>query len=110
LSPDLPLVRKDLVESRKPDVHSAESIPEDYVHILAILRGVCEAARIVKPRSLIEGRCYRSGRRGGFGNGIVNLAPDLIVELVGEDCIQERFDLVEVEVVGVVGVDGGIES
>jgi len=49
----------------------------------------------------LERGCYRSGRRGGFGDGVVDLIPDnRVVWIVGEGCIQERFDAVEVEVVG----------
>jgi hypothetical protein len=47
------------------------------------------------------------GRWGGFGDGVVDLIPDeCIVQIVGEGRSQERFNTVEVEV---VGADGGIE-
>jgi len=47
-------------------------------------------------------------RRGRFGDGEVHLIPDKrIVWIVGEGCIQERLNVVEVEV---VGVNGGVKS
>jgi hypothetical protein len=53
----------------------------------------------------LEGRCYRSRRRGGISDGIVDLIPyKRIVGLVGEGRIQERLDTVEVQV-EVVGGD-----
>ena len=54
----------------------------------------------MQPRGLLEGRGYRSGRRGGFGDGIVDSIPDeRIIRIIGEGCLQERLDAVEVEVV-----------
>jgi hypothetical protein len=45
----------------------------------------------------LEGRGYRSRRRCGFGDGVADLIPDKrIVWIVGEGCIQERFDAVEI--------------
>jgi hypothetical protein len=56
----------------------------------------------------LNGRGYQSGRRDRFGDGDTDLAPDKrIVGIVGEGCFQERFDVVEVEV---VGKDRGTES
>ena len=95
------------MEVRKVDVHRAELILEDHIHMLAILGGVYDAAHVDRPRSLKKVRCYRSGRRGGFGNGTVYLAPDLIVGLVGKDCIEKRFELVRVEVVQIAGGEDG---
>jgi len=67
-----------------------------------------EAAGIAQLWRLLERRGCRSGRWGGFGDGIVDSGPDEgIVRIVGEGYFQERFDTAEVEV---VGVDGGIES
>lgn len=48
------------------------------------------------------------GGRGRFVNGTVNLIPDEhIVWIDGENGIQERFNTVEVDV---IGVDGGAQS
>jgi hypothetical protein len=91
----------------EPDIHRAELLLEHSIHVLAIFRRIREAACIADPRSLLEGRCYRSGRRGGFGDSDIDLIPDLIVRFVGEYCIQERFDTVEFEV---VRNDGCIKS
>jgi len=66
-----------------------------------MFRRIREAACVAEPRGLLEGRCNRSERRGGFGDGVIDLIPDEhIVWIVGERCIQERFDTVEVEVIG----------
>ena len=47
------------------------------------------------------------GRRGGFGGGIADLILNkCIVPIIGEGRSQERFNTVEVEV---IGADGGIE-
>jgi hypothetical protein len=96
-----------LMEIAEPDIHRAELLLEHNVHILAMFRRIREAACVAEPWGLLEGRCYWSGRRGGFGDSVVDLVPDLIVRFVGEYCIQERFDTVEVEV---VRSDGCIKS
>jgi hypothetical protein len=72
-----------------------------------MFRRIREAVRVAQPWGLLKGRWYELGRRGGFGNGVVDLIPDeCIVPIVGEGRSQERFSTVEVEV---VGADGGIE-
>lgn len=48
------------------------------------------------------------GGRGGFANGTVDLIPDeRIVWIDGKNGIQERFNTVEVDN---IGVDGGAQS
>ncbi len=72
-----------------------------------MFRRIREAVRVAQPWGLLEGRWYELGRRGGFGDGVVDLIPDeCIVPIVGEGRSQQRFNTVEVEV---VGADGGIE-
>lgn len=49
----------------------------------------------------MKGRWYELGRRGGFGNGVIDLIPDeYIVPIIGKGRSQERFNTVEVEVIG----------
>jgi hypothetical protein len=72
-----------------------------------MFRRIREAVRVAQRWGLLEGGWYGLGRRGGFGDGVVNLIPDeRIVPIVGEGRSQERFNTVEMEV---VGADGGIE-
>ena len=53
-------------------------------------------------RCLLEGG-NGAGRRGGFGDGAVDLVPDDVVGFIAEDGYQERLDAVKVEVVRVDG-------
>ncbi len=72
-----------------------------------MFRRIREAVRVAQPWGLLEGRWDELGRRGGFGDGVVDLIPDeCIVAIVAEGCSQERLNPLEVEV---VGADGGIE-
>jgi len=85
----------------KPDVEGTKLRLQDLVHVLTVLGGVYEAARTVQPWGLLDGGCYRSGGRSGLGDGVVDLVPNEgIVWIVGEGCLEERFDAVAVEVVG----------
>jgi hypothetical protein len=96
------------VEVPEADIHRAKLLPEDVIHVFAAFGRIGEAADVALPRGLLERRGYRSGRRGGFGDGVVDSLPDeSIFEMVREGCVEERLDVVEVEV---VGFDGGIES
>lgn len=85
----------------KPYMERIKLQLKDTVHILAVFGGVREAVRVVTPWSLLREEGYRSGREGGFCDGMIDLIPDLVVGFVREKYIQERFDAVEVEVAGV---------
>jgi hypothetical protein len=96
------------VEVPEADIHRAELLPEDVIHVFAVFGRIGEAAGVAQPRGLLEGRGYRSGSRGGFGDDVVDSLPDDgIIGMVREGCVKERLDAVEVEV---VGVDGRIKS
>ncbi|EGY23808.1 hypothetical protein HYQ46_002017 [Verticillium longisporum] len=63
-------------DSTEPDKHSSELLPEHKVHVLSILGRVREAASVAEPWTSLERECYRSGRRSGFGDGVVDVIPD----------------------------------
>jgi hypothetical protein len=63
-------------------------------------------SRVGFARGVGEAFVEYSGRVG-LGDSSVNLIPDTLVGLVTKDRIQERFDAVDVEI---VGADGGQES
>jgi hypothetical protein len=93
------MFEKCLAETGDADEHNTKFFLEHTTHVIAVFVGVHEAARVAKPRDLLEGRCYRSRRRSGFGNGVVDFLPDEFVVFVIEDCIQERLDTLNVEIV-----------
>ncbi|KAH9203471.1 hypothetical protein DL95DRAFT_236470, partial [Leptodontidium sp. 2 PMI_412] len=64
-----------LAENAKPNIHRAGLLFKHSVHVLATFRRIREAACVAEPWGLLEGRCYRSERRGGFGDGAVRLGP-----------------------------------
>jgi hypothetical protein len=90
---------KSLAETGDADVHKTKFFLEHTVHVIAVFGGVHEAARVAKPWGLLKGRFYRSRRRSGFGNSVVDFIPDEFVVFVIEDCIQERLDTLNVEIV-----------
>jgi hypothetical protein len=54
----------------------------------------------VKPWSLLDRRCYRSGRRGRFGDRGVDLFPnDCIGGVFGDDGVKKGLNVVEVVIV-----------
>ena len=77
----LHIFKKGFVETGKSDIETLELQLKNRIHILAEfrrVRRVCEAARVLTLR-------YRSGRRGGVGDGIIDTIPDEgIVWFVGE--------------------------
>jgi hypothetical protein len=55
---------------------------------------------------LLDRRGYQSRRRGGFGNSVVDSAPDeCINKAVGEGYLSERLDAVRAET---LRVDSGV--
>lgn len=73
----------------------------------------CHFERVCKPICVVKlspfiGEKTSVGGRGRFVNGAVNLIPDEhIVWIDGKNGIQERYNTVEVDV---IGVDGGAQS
>lgn len=64
-----------IMEVAEPDIRRAELLSQHTVHILAMFRGIREAARVTQPWGLLESGCDRSGRRGGFDDGAVGSIP-----------------------------------
>ncbi len=90
------------MEVPEADIHRAKLLPEDIIHVFAVFGRISEAASVAQPWGLLKGRGYRSGRWGGFGDGIVDSVPDEgVVGMVREDYVEKRLDAVEVEVVRV---------
>ncbi|KAH7109519.1 hypothetical protein EDB81DRAFT_620330, partial [Dactylonectria macrodidyma] len=65
-----------LMEVAEPDLHRAKVLLKHAIHISAMFGRVREAAGIAQPWGLLDRRGYRSGRRCGFGDGVVDLIPD----------------------------------
>jgi hypothetical protein len=70
-----------------PDIKRTKLLFKDPVYISAVFGGVREAACVVQPRCLLKRGYYRSRRWCGFGDCAVDLIPDLIVGLIGQNCI-----------------------
>ncbi len=65
-----------LVEVGEPNIRRAKLLLKHGVYILAMFRRIREAAGIAKPRRLLDRRGYRSGRRCGLSDSVVDLTPD----------------------------------
>ncbi|EEY22879.1 hypothetical protein VDBG_08989 [Verticillium alfalfae VaMs.102] len=64
-------------DSTEPDKHSSELLPEHKVpRPFDFSDELREAASVAEAWTSLERECYRSGRRSGFGDGVVDVIPD----------------------------------
>ena len=86
-------------EVTKADIERTELRLKDSINVLAVFGGVREAARVVKPRSLLERRRDRPWRWSRFGHSEVDLLPDKrIVYIIANSRLLEGLEMVEVKV------------